>query len=483
MTLAQPLPTTDPHLPELIARYQRQTQESRRLAAACRDIVADKSSIGQEFNAATREIAYPIAVAKALGAYLWDVDGNRYTDILQGLGINLFGHNPAFVREAIAAQLIDGFPIGPQSPLVGEVATLIRELTGVQRVAFSNTGTEAIMTAIRIARTATRRSRIVIFTHSYHGHADAVLMRAPLVEYARKKLLSRLREHPWTGLFSHWLERAVSSGAVPAFPGVSAATAQEVTVLEYGHPRSLEIIRAQRKHLAAVLVEPVQSRFTELQPVDFLHQLRELTAAAGIALIFDEMVTGFRIAAGGAQAYFGLSADIVTYSKIVGGGLPLSIVAGTADYLDHIDGGAQRFRNHPTIPTTFFAGTFTKHPLALAAAKATLTQIKTAGPGLYARLNERTAYLVERLNAALANRHLPIEFTCFGSFFTVASSRSQWSPLAQRLLSYHLLNRGLHLRIGDKGGFLSTAHTDQDVDDIVRAFDESFAALKQAAIL
>ncbi len=473
------------HLLQLIDAYGRRTVESRRLAARYRPAFADKSSIGSGFSAETRDISYALTIARAEGAYLWDVDGNRYVDILLGLGIDLFGHSPAFVREALAAQLEQGWAIGPQSRLVGEVAELVTELTGMERVAFSNTGTEAVMTAIRVARAATGRAKIAIFTNSYHGHHDAVLMRAPIAEYARKKLVARLRGRKALAPLAALLERGLSSRAVPAFPGVSAAAAREVLVLEYDNPRSLDLLRAHRRELAAVLVEPVQSRCPELQPRAFLHALRELTAAAGIVLIFDEMVTGFRIAAGGAQAYFGVKADLATYSKIAGGGLPLSLIAGSARYLDRIDGGASRHGGDsaPPAPTTFFAGTFSKHPLALAAAHATLRRIRDAGPALYDDLNGRAERLVERLNAQTRRAGLAVEFVRFGSFFAVAASRSRLSPPAQLLLSYHLLLRGVFLRFGDKGGFLCTVHSDADLDHIAGAFDQSLLALREAGLL
>lgn len=473
------------HVLHLVEQYGQRTPGSKALAGQYRPVFADKSSIGFAFSQDTKEISYPLTVDRADGAFLWDVDGNRYTDILLGLGTNLFGHNPAFVRSAVTAQLERGFAIGPQSPLVGEVAALVSELTGMERVTFSNTGTEAVMTAIRIARTATKRRRIAVFTNSYHGHLDAALMRAPVAEYARKKLVAKLRGNALLSPLAALLDRGMATSAVPAFPGVSAATAREVLVLEYGNPRSLDILKSQHKDIAAVLVEPVQSRAPELQPRDFLHALRALTAETGIALVFDEMVTGFRVAAGGSQQHFGIRADMATYSKITGGGLPLSVIAGSARFMDHIDGGVWRYGDDsaPTVPTTFFAGTFTKHPLSLAAARATLTRIRDAGPALYDGLNARAETLVTRLNTDAANAQLPIEFVRFGSFFAIAASRSRLSPQAQLLLSYNLLLRGIHLRIGDKGGFISTAHADEDIDAIATAFRDSFAALREATLI
>ncbi|MGD1862582.1 MAG: aminotransferase class III-fold pyridoxal phosphate-dependent enzyme [Leptolyngbyaceae cyanobacterium] len=479
MTLTQSPPT---HLQTLIDTYTRRTRTSKQIAAANRAVLADKTTIGYAFSPEIKEMCYLIAVERSQGARLWDVDGNEYVDILMGLGTNLFGHNPPFIKAAIAAQLDRGIQIGPQSPIVGEVARLASDLTGIERVTFSNTGTEAVMTAVRLARTATQRAKVAVFTNSYHGHFDAALMRAPLSEYARKKVVRSLQARPLLAPLTGLLQNFLGTRAVPAALGIPKATAKDVLVLEYGNPKSLDVIKSQRSQLAAVLVEPVQSRCPELQPREFLHALRDLTQSADIALIFDEMVTGFRVHPGGAQAHFGIQADLATYSKIAGGGLPLSIIAGQAKFMNHIDGGPWQFGDDsaPQVPTTFFAGTFCKHPLALAAARAALQHLKDAGPVLQSTLNQRTADLVDRLNAFTASADMPIRFTCFGSFFAIALTQSQISPTALNLISYHLLNQGIHLRGGDKGGFLSTAHTPDDIDAIYTAFCKSLTALREA---
>ena len=162
-------------------------------------------------------------------------------------------------------------------------------------------------------------------------------------------------------------------------------------MLEYGNPQSLNIIKANRGKLAAVLVEPVQTANPVLQPKEFLHQLRQLTQKSGIALIFDEMVTGFRLHQGGAQAWFGVEADIATYGKVVGGGMPIGIIAGKRAYLDQIDGGMWNYgdTSSPQVKTTLFAGTHCKHPLAIAASRAVLKHLKERGPSLQEQLNQK----------------------------------------------------------------------------------------------
>lgn len=480
------------HLEDLINRYTQRSPASKRYAQTYRPVFADKSSLGLGFSPELKEICYPIVAERATGSKLWDIDSNEYVDILMGLGINLFGHNPPFVKEAIASQLEKGFPIGPQAELAGEVAQLICELTASERVTFSNTGTEAIITTIRIARTATNRDKIAIFTNSYHGHSDNTLVRAGLSEYAKqaanRKIEGIAARSPLGWLLrpiQTRLKASINPQAVPAAPGIPNDVAKNILVLDYDNPRSLEIIKAHQQQLAAVLVEPVQSRRPELQPREFLHQLRQVTKDAGIVLVFDEMVTGFRIHLGGAKAWFGVDADIVTYSKIVGGGLPMSIIAGKAAYLDRIDGGMWNYgdQSTPQVKTTFFAGTFCKHPLALVAAKAVLQHLKAEGNALHQHLNGRTSQLVAQLNTEMTTAGIPLQFTHFGSFFAANNSQISLSPMAMNLLSLHLLLKGIHLRQGDKGGFLSTAHTEEDINKIIQAFKDSTKELNTGGFI
>ncbi|MEM8780706.1 MAG: aspartate aminotransferase family protein [Cyanobacteria bacterium P01_G01_bin.49] len=480
-------------LASLIASHTQKTAKSKQLAQKNRPILADRSALGIKFSPTLKEIAYPIVIERSFGSKIWDIDGNEYVDILMGLGINLLGHNPPFIQAAIAQQLQKGIQIGSQTELVGEVAQLVKELTGMERVAFSNTGTEAVMAAIRVARSATNRPKIALFTNSYHGHSDQTLVRATFAEYAKKAINRKISQKTATNYWlkkltqplQTFLQNSLNPKAVPAAIGIPPSLAKDVLVLEYGNAQSIEIIKANQREIAAVLVEPVQSRCPELQPQEFIKELREITQKTGIALIFDEMVTGFRIHPGGAQAWFGVEADIVTYSKIVGGGLPLSIIAGKASYLDRIDGGVWNFGDDssPSVETTFFAGTFCKHPLSLAAAKATLSHLKTEGPSLQERLNQRTAKLVATLNTEFESQGIPIRLTHFGSFFALSLSQSMIPPMALDLLSYYLLNRGIHLRQGDRGGFLSTAHTEDDITLIIRGFQDSIHDLKTGGFL
>jgi glutamate-1-semialdehyde aminotransferase len=255
-------------------------------------------------------------------------------------------------------------------------------------------------------------------------------------------------------------------GAAPASVGIPSSIAKDVIVLPYGSEKSLKVIRSLRSKLAAVLVEPVQSRRPELQPREFLRVLREITCEGNVGLIFDEMVTGFRIHPGGAQAYFGVEADLVTYSKIAGGGLPLSVLAGRNDFMSYLAPMAGGGRDK----TVFFAGTFCKHPLSIAASHAVMSKLKEEGPKLQEGLNQRSALMVKKLNDNLKEEGIPVSFTNFGSFFSIALSESDLTPDDVNYLSCYLQDCGIYLRSGDKGGFLTTAHSDADVKAISKAF-------------
>lgn len=246
---------------KFISSYIQRTKKSKHLTQQYRPVLAD-NRVSAGFNFPFKEILYPIVAKRSLGSRIWDVDGNEYIDLMMGLGVNLFGHNPPFIKEVLQEQLEKGIQLGPQSDMTGEVAELICEFTGMERVTFSNTGTEAVMTAIRLARTVTGRNKIALFSDSYHGHSDGTLVKL-------EKIGSNLH-------------------TVPIAPGIPANIAEDVLVLDYGNPQSLSIIQAHEQELAAVLVVPVPTTRPDLQPKIFLQQLRQLTEQAGIALIFDE---------------------------------------------------------------------------------------------------------------------------------------------------------------------------------------------------
>lgn len=432
-------------LADFIGRYNARTAGSKRYTQQHRRHLADPRAVAG-FKQEWKEIVYPIVVERSSGANLWDVDGNEWIDITLSFGAAMLGHQPPFVVEAITAQLARGMEIGPTSPLTGEVAALLCELTGMERAAFCNTGSEAMSGAMRIARTVTGRSRIVYFRESYHGIADEVL------------------------------GRLTGSGVMPIAPGIPPEAVANALILEYGDPRSLEIIASNANEIAAVLVEPVQSRRPGLQPREFLQELRALTARQGIALIFDEVITGFRCAIGGAQEHFGVKADIATYGKVIGGGLPIGAIAGRAGFMDAFDGGHWSFGDgsFPESAVTFFAGTFVRHPLALAAARAVLMHLKQSGNALQQTLADETTQMLTRVNEGLIGS--PFQAQHFASNWLLQTAPEfKYSALLFALLRH----RGIHLWEG-RPCFLSTAHTAADVDKVVTAFGESVGELEEA---
>ena len=444
-------PRQQARLDAFIRRYNARTAGSKTAAEASRERLADPRVV-TGFRPLVKELVYPILVNRSRGARLWDVDGNEYIDALNGFGSNFFGYAPDFVLEAVHRQLDEGYELGPQTPLANEAAALFCELTGLDRAAFCNTGSEAVMGAMRMARTVTGRNLIAIFAGSYHGIFDEVIIRGT------KKLR-----------------------AVPAAPGILPEGLQNVIVLDYGTPESLEILKARADELAAVMVEPVQSRRPDFQPREFLHEVREITQASGSALIFDEVITGFRSHPGGAQAVFGVRADIATYGKVVGGGMPIGVIAGCKRFMDALDGGSWQFGDSsvPTVGVTYFAGTFVRHPLAMAAAVAVLKHMKARGPALQQEVTARTERLASTLNAHFASVGAPLKIKHFASLWKTTWTEDQ--PHGD-LVFYMLRDRGVHIYDGFPC-FLTTSHGDAEVDFIIKAFKESVAELQEAGFL
>jgi amino acid adenylation domain-containing protein len=435
-------------LEAFVRRYVERTKTSKRLTQEHRATLADPRVV-TGFKPAIKEIVYQVVVERSDGPRLWDVDGNEYVDCLNGFGASYFGWQPSFVTEAVKRQLHLGHEIGPMTPLAYEVANLVCELTGMERAAFCNTGSEAVLGCMRIARTVTGRALVASFTGSYHGVFDEVIVRGT------RKLK-----------------------AVPAAPGIVPSAVTNMLVLDYGTPESLEIIRQRAGELAAVLIEPVQSRRPDFQPREFLHAVREITARSRTACIFDEVICGFRVHPAGAQGYFGIQADLASYGKVVGAGYPLGVIAGRRPWMDALDGGPWQFGDDsaPTAGVTYFAGTFCRHPLALAAAKAALQHLKDRGLELQRRVNERTAQLARELNATFKAVGAPLEVRHFSALWKVFFTEER--PY-QELLFPMLRARGLHILEGFPC-FLTTVHGDAEVTTIVKAFKEAVAEMQEA---
>lgn len=439
---------------DLVALLEKRMPTSKRLTQENRAPLADPRTAAG-FRAEWKELVFPIVSERSKGSRIWDIDGNEYVDVVNGYGGVAFGHAPDFVVKAVEEQLHKGFAIGPQSPMAGEVAHMLTKMLGMDRVTFCNTGSEAVMAAMRLTRAVSGKKKVVVFNNDYHGQFDEVLLRpAP---------------------------KTKPPGAFPVAPGITQENVANMVVLTYGDASSLEWIKANAGEIAAVMIEPVQSRHPEIQPVEFVRELRKITADLDVALIFDEVVTGFRAHPGGMQAVWGIRADLATYGKVVGGGMPIGLLAGSSKYMDALDGGQWRYGDDsiPEVAPTFFAGTFVRHPLVLAAAKATTLHMEKHGPALQEGVAAKVKALADRLNADFARRGLTTRANQFSSFFYVAFSYedrlgSLFYPLAR--------SKGLSIQEGFSC-FFTTEHSDADMDFIFRTFSECLDDLQSVGIL
>ncbi len=433
---------------KLTKDYNAKTQTSKTQTQEHRAYMADPRVVSG-FRPLTKEMVYPIIINRSKGSRLWDVDGNEYIDALNGFGSNMLGYQPEVLTKAVHEQVDKGYEIGPQHELAGDVCKLMCEFTNFERAGLCNTGSEAVLGAMRIARTVTGRSLIVAFGGSYHGIMDEVIVRAT------KKLKT-----------------------VPAASGILTENVQNMLILDYGTDESLRIIQERADEIAAVLVEPVQSRRPEFQPFGFLKKLRKVTADAEIALVFDEVISGFRMHPGGAQALFGIKADIGTYGKVIGGGMPVGAICGIKKYMDALDGGYWEYGDLsvPEVGVTYFAGTFVRHPLALAAAKASLEYMKERGPALQEKLTNLATRLKDGIEATCKRTAIPLTVVGFGSLWRLKFLED--IPYSELLFTLMRL-KGIHILDGFPC-FITDAHTEQDIDTMIAAFDESINEMVEA---
>jgi len=442
---AELTPDQEKFIHEFVKRFNEKTKGSKSYTQKHRTYMADPRVVSG-FKPITKEMTYSLVVNKSKGNLLWDIDGNEYLDVLNGFGSILLGHRPDFIQEAISNQMEKGYEIGPQHELSGEVSNLVSEITGHQRVALCNTGSEAVMGAIRMARTITGRSLIISFSGSYHGIFDEVIVRG-----------------------------MPNGKSYPAAAGIMSGAVQNILVLDYGTPESLEIIKSKKDEIAAVLVEPVQSRRPEFQPLEFLRELRQVCSESGSALIFDEIITGFRMHLKGAQGIFNIKADIATYGKVAGGGLSIGIIAGEARFMDALDGGFWSYGDEsvPEVGVTYFAGTFVRHPLALASTKASLEFLKKDNGKLQVELANMTKRIAQSLNGVFEAYGLPFYVAYFGSLWKV--KYHQELPYTELIFAI-LREKGIHIYDGFPC-FLTTSYTDKDIDRIVFSFREAIEEL------
>ena len=432
-------------------KYITQTQGSKNFTQNHRKQHADPRAV-TGFKPESKEIVYPIVVEKSQDQYLWDIDGNRYVDMTCGFGSNFFGNGNKIIKELVKKQLEEGIEIGPQHPLTADVSALVCELTNSDRAAFCNTGSEAVLGAMRVARTVTGREKIIVFNGSYHGISDEVIIRG-----------------------------SKKGKSFPAAPGITKGAVSNMIVLDYGTQESLDIIREMGTEIAAVLVEPVQSRRADFHPKEFLQEVRRITTENESCLIFDEVITGFRIHPGGAQAYFDVKADLATYGKIVGGGMPIGVIAGKSEFMDALDGGHWQFGDEstPTVGVTYFAGTFVRHPLALAAAKGALGIIKDGGEKQLSDLNAMTQEFVDNINLFCAQVGAPIKLDNFGSLMKPKWEKDYaYSDVFFAQLRYN----GIHVYDGFPW-FVNLAHRVEDLDFVIKGFKKSIAFMQLGGLM
>lgn len=406
------------------------------------------SSPARAFGAVGGE---PLFIDHAKGAYLYDIDGNQYLDYIGSWGPMIFGHAFPPVVEATSKAILGGTSFGAPTQAESDLAELIIELVpSVERVRLVNSGTEATMSALRLARGFTERDVVVKFSGNYHGHVDSLLVAAG---------------------------SAAATLAVPNSPGVTAGTAADTLILPYNDPEALETTFNQHgDKIAAVIFEPVCGNMGVVVPTeDFLHALRNETKKHGALLICDEVMTGFRLSKGGAQELLGITPDLTTLGKIVGGGLPVGAYGGRSDIMAHI---------LPEGPV-FQAGTLSGNPLATAAGSATLRALRDDPP--YERLESLSKMLAEGLRMACEKSGVPHVVQRVGSMTTLFfhdGPVNSWNEASQcdttRFGKYfwQMLDRGIYLPCSQyEAMFVSAAHTMQEIEQTIDAAEKSLAAI------
>jgi acyl transferase domain-containing protein len=435
------------YLRQVIQRFNAKTAASKASTAKNRAHLADPRTVNG-FQPWLKEAVYPLVAHEAKGPRFWDLDGNAYYDLLAGYGSNMFGWQAPFIQQAIADQLDRGMPIGPQFELVGETSELAATMVGHDRVAWCNTGSEAVLAALRIARTVTGRHKVVVFDGAYHGLFDEVIVRA-----------------------------GRNGKSTPAAPGINPSSVENMIVLPYDSTESLAQIEAYRDEIAAILVEPIQSRHPACQPISFLRQLQQLTRDLGLLLIFDEVITGFRCHPAGFQGYSGIKADLATYGKVLGGGMPVGLVAGRQELMDVLDGGLWQYGDQslPEAGVTYFAGTFVRHPLAIRCAHAVLKHLNDQGESLHDQLNDSATRFATTINQIIAEYGAPLHLETFGSLMMLRRlhcENTRSSTAFDQLIDLWLKDRGVHLSWGYPC-FLTTVHTMEDEQHCATAFADS----------
>ena len=419
-------------------------QRSSALFKAAKDVIpGGVNSPVRAFNAVG---GTPIFAKSAKGAYVYDEDGNRFIDYINSWGPMLLGHAFPPVVDAVIERAKAGTSFGMPTALETEIAELaISMVPNIDKIRFVNSGTEACMSAIRLARGYTKRDKIIKFTGCYHGHSDSFLI-------------------------------AAGSGAVtfgtPNSPGVTQGTAKDTLLANYNDIENVEqLVKSNKDEIAAIIVEPVAGNMGCIPPVDgFLEGLRQICDANSILLIFDEVMTGFRLAKGGVQELKGVNADIVCFGKVIGGGLPVGAFAARNEIMNHL----------APIGPVYQAGTLSGNPLAMAAGSAMLKAIK-ADKGLINRLDEKTKYLHKGIADALDKNNIVYTINRIGSMISVHfakeavidfDSAAKGNNETFKKFFHGMLNEGIYIAPSAfETWFITDALTYQDLNETIAAVE------------
>ena len=394
----------------------------------------------------------PIFIQKAKGAYLFDEDGNQYIDFISSWGPLILGHGYKPVVQAVQNQAEKGTSYGIPTELETNIAELALSMSpNIDKIRFVNSGTEACMSAVRLARGFTGREKIIKFSGCYHGHSDAFLIQAG--------------------------SGAVTFGS-PNSPGVTQGTAKDTLLAKYNNVDSVtQLFKANPDEIAAIIIEPVAGNMGCIPPeAGFLESLRYLCDQNGALLIFDEVMTGFRLAAGGAQQLLGVDADIVTYGKVIGGGLPVGAFAARDEIMDVL----------APVGPVYQAGTLSGNPLAMAAGLAMLTALNEQ-PEVFDRLADKTAYLHQGMESILEKSRIDYQINRFGSMISLHFTDTPVKDFASaakgdnktfKKYFHGMLKRGVYLPPSAfESYFLNDATSYKDLDTTLEAFSETHKEL------
>ena len=389
---------------------------------------------------------YPRFLSEGKGSRVIDVDGNEYIDLICSWGPLILGHCHQAVEEAVLEAVRHGLSFGAPTEIEVKMAELVTKMTGTEMVRMVNSGTEAVMSALRLARGATGRSKIIKFAGCYHGHSDSMLVKAG---------------------------SGALTGGAPDSAGVPAEMAADTLTAKYNDAASVRsLLEANPGQVAAVIVEPVAANMGVVPPQPgFLEALRGLCDAYGALLIFDEVITGFRLSAGGAQRHYGVHADLVTYGKIIGGGMPVGAYAGSRKLMEQVS----------PLGAVYQAGTLSGNPVAMAAGLAQL-EILENNPDVYTALERKGKRLQEGLQEIFRKAKVPAQVNRAGSILTVFFSKTPVTGYDQaracdleRFAKWYrgLLEHGIYAAPSQfEAMFLSAAHQEEDIDAILVAAEE-----------